>query len=80
MGVEVTQHGFRSTFKDWARTHTRYADEVSELALAHVNDDKTRAAYARDELIDTRQNLMSDWGEYCLNGKQKEAKVIKLKA
>ena len=80
MGVEVTQHGFRSTFKDWARTHTRYADEVSELALAHVNDDKTRAAYARDELIDTRQKLMTDWGEYCLNGKQKEAKVIKLKA
>lgn len=80
MGVPVTQHGFRSTFKDWARTHTRYPDEVSELALAHVNDDKTRAAYARDELIDTRTKLMRDWGEYCLHGKQEEAKVIKLNA
>lgn len=80
MKYDVTQHGFRSAFKDWARTHTRYADEASELALAHINDDKTRAAYARDELIETRQKLMSDWGEYCLNGKQKEAKVVKLKA
>ena len=50
MGFDVTQHGFRSTFKDWARTMTNYPDEVSELALAHVNDDATRAAYARDEL------------------------------
>lgn len=80
MGLDVTQHGFRSTFKDWARTHTRYPDEASELALAHVNDDKTRAAYARDELLELRARMMNDWGEYCLNGKQPPAKVTKIKA
>ena len=80
MKCDATQHGFRSTFKDWARTHTKYADEVSELALAHVNNDKTRAAYARDELIESRVRLMSEWGEYCLNGDQKEAKVININA
>ena len=48
MKVEAVPHGFRSTFKDWARSTTSFADEVSELALAHVNSDATRAAYARN--------------------------------
>lgn len=65
IGYDVTAHGFRSTFKDWARKYTGYADEVSELALAHVSDDKTRAAYARDELIEKRRLLMTDWDKFC---------------
>lgn len=68
MGVDATVHGFRSVFKDWCREHTAYADEVSELALAHVNSDATRAAYARSELIDKRRLLMADWESYCYNG------------
>ena len=68
LGHEVTAHGFRSTFKDWARKHTAYADEVTELALAHVNSDQTRAAYARDGLLDKRRLLMSDWEQYCYHG------------
>lgn len=66
MGVDATPHGFRSSFKDWARSKTRYADEVSELALAHVNSDATRAAYARDELLPLRAKMMQDWGEYLI--------------
>lgn len=65
MDVSVTTHGFRSTFKDWCREHTTYADEVSELALAHVNSDATRAAYARSGLIDKRRLLMEDWEKFC---------------
>lgn len=65
MGVDVVPHGFRSTFKDWCRSSTSYPDEVSELALAHVNDDKTRAAYARDELLPKRALLMRDWAKFC---------------
>ncbi|MBQ0834450.1 site-specific integrase [Marinobacter sp.] len=68
MDQPVTAHGFRSTFKDWAREYTAYADEVSELALAHVNSDATRAAYARSELIDKRRLLMADWEHYCYHG------------
>lgn len=71
MDQPVTAHGFRSTFKDWAREYTAYADEVSELALAHVNSDATRAAYARSELIDKRRLLMADWEQYCYHGKAK---------
>ncbi|WP_248276924.1 integrase arm-type DNA-binding domain-containing protein [Marinobacterium sp. LSUCC0821] len=64
MEVEATPHGFRSCFKDWARSRTAYPDEVSELALAHVNNDATRAAYARDELLEQRSRLMSDWAKF----------------
>ncbi|WP_303289570.1 site-specific integrase [Marinobacter sp. SS5-14b] len=71
MNQPVTAHGFRSTFKDWAREHTAYPDEVSELALAHVNSDATRAAYARSELLDKRRLLMADWERYCYHGKAK---------
>ncbi len=65
MGNDVTPHGFRSTFKDWCRSCTAYPDEVSELALAHVNSDATRAAYARDELLPKRTRLMRDWAKFC---------------
>lgn len=73
MDRKVTAHGFRSTFKDWARERTAYADEVSELALAHVNSDATRAAYARSELIDKRRQLMADWEQFCLHGEAETA-------
>jgi integrase len=65
MKVDAVPHGFRSSFKDWARSCTAYPDEVSELALAHVNDDKTRAAYARDELLPQRAKLMKEWARFC---------------
>ncbi len=74
MEEPFTVHGFRSTFKDWARERTTYADEVSELALAHVNSDATRAAYARSELIDKRRLMMADWEQFCLHAEDdKEA-------
>ena len=66
MKVDAVPHGFRSSFKDWARNMTQYADEVSELALAHVNSDSTRAAYARDELLSLRVPLMQSWTDHCL--------------
>lgn len=66
-GKITTPHGLRSTFKDWARVNTDFADEVTELALAHVNNDATRAAYARDGLVEKRRELMKQWNEY-LNG------------
>jgi integrase len=64
-GEVAVPHGWRSSFKDWARNETQFADEVSELALAHVNNDATRAAYARDELLSLRASLMSDWAKFC---------------
>ncbi|MEC8848762.1 MAG: integrase arm-type DNA-binding domain-containing protein [Pseudomonadota bacterium] len=64
MGADCVPHGFRSSFKDWARSSTRFADEVSELALAHISTDATRAAYARDGLMPQRAKLMAAWATY----------------
>lgn len=79
MEVEAVPHGFRSSFKDWARTSTAYPDEVSELALAHVSTDATRAAYARDELLPQRARLMRDWGKFCRTV-QKAGEVVPMRA
>lgn len=76
MGADCTAHGFRSSFKDWARSMTAYDDEVSELALAHISSDQTRAAYARDGLIDKRRLMMNDWAQYCEHGQKIKDNVI----
>lgn len=73
-GRVAVPHGFRSSFKDWCRNNTTAADEVSELALAHVNSDATRAAYARDGLLPQRARLMTQWAKYCAD-KPKPASV-----
>ena len=61
----VTTHGFRSTFKDWARDRTRFENFVSEAALAHASGDKIEAAYARSDVIEKRRKLMADWAAFC---------------
>jgi integrase len=77
-GRNITVRGHRSAFKDWARVCTTYADEVSELAQAHVSSDAIRAAYARDELIEKRRRLMSEWAQYLEKGPAKAATVTKI--
>ena len=63
MGVrgQITMHGFRSTFKDWAREDTSHDRDVIEAALAHVIKDKTEGAYARGDVLEKRRRLMQDW-------------------
>ena len=65
MGVPVTAHGFRSSFRDWAGETTAYPREVIEHALAHQLRDKAEAAYARGSLFDKRRRLMADWAKFC---------------
>jgi integrase len=62
--TDITAHGFRSTFKDWASETTDYADWVSEKALAHLVGDETRRAYQRGDLLEKRRALMNDWAAY----------------
>ena len=75
LGYDVTAHGFRATFRTWAQEHTSFAEEVCELALAHVNSDRTRAAYARSELLEKRRKLMMEWDRFCNNGLPKGSVV-----
>jgi integrase len=63
--LDLTAHGFRSTFKDWAAECTTYSAEVSEMALAHTIDNKVEAAYRRGDLFIKRAALMNDWACFC---------------
>ncbi|WP_426944573.1 tyrosine-type recombinase/integrase [Pseudomonas oryzihabitans] len=63
--ADITRHGFRSTFRDWANECTNYPREVCELALAHDERDQTEAAYSRSNLLEKRRTLMADWAEFC---------------
>lgn len=68
---DITAHGFRSTFKDWASETTAYSREVTEMALAHAIENKTEEAYRRGDLFEKRTQLMSDWARYCLGDMKK---------
>ena len=61
VGVPVTAHGFRSSFRDWAAESTSFPREVAEMALAHVVENKVEAAYRRGDLFEKRRELMSAW-------------------
>jgi integrase len=62
---DLTAHGFRSTFRDWAGETTAHPREVIEHALAHQLKDKAEAAYAHGTLFAKRVKLMFDWAKYC---------------
>jgi integrase len=61
----VTVHGFRSTFRDWAAECTSYPSHVVEMALAHTIGDKVEAAYRRGDLFEKRGRLMVEWAKFC---------------
>lgn len=65
---DLTAHGFRSTFRDWAAERTTHPSEVAEMALAHAIGDKVEAAYRRGDLFERRRALMDDWAAFCMSG------------
>ncbi|WP_407161007.1 tyrosine-type recombinase/integrase [Aeromonas caviae] len=61
---DVTAHGFRSTFRDWAAERTNHPREICEMSLAHVVAQGAEAAYWRADVLDKRRALMELWGQY----------------
>jgi integrase len=62
---DVTVHGFRSSFRDWAGNVSNFPREVVETALAHVIGDKAEQAYRRSDALEKRRKLMEAWSAYC---------------
>lgn len=62
---DITAHGFRSTFRDWAAERTDFPNEVVEMALAHTISNKVEAAYRRGDLFEKRRQLAEAWAEFC---------------
>jgi integrase len=74
---DVTVHGFRSAFRDWAAECTNFPNEVCEAALAHVIENKAEAAYRRGDLFEKRRKLMEAWSVSC--SMPKTGKVVAFK-
>jgi integrase len=72
---DVTAHGFRSTFRDWAAETTGHPNHVVEKALAHKIPSAVEAAYRRGDLFAKRVVLMNDWANYLARS---AAKVVPL--
>lgn len=73
-----TPHGTaRSSFRDWIANETNYPSEVAEWALAHIQADKVKAAYQRNDLYEKRIALMSAWAGY-LNTQATGGNVVQL--
>jgi len=75
---DVTVHGFRSSFRDWAGNVSTFPREVIETALAHVVGDKAEQAYRRSDALDKRRKLMEAWASYC--EPRRAGNVVALKA
>jgi integrase len=62
---DLTAHGFRSSFRDWAGERTTFPPEVARMALAHTVSDKVEAAYRGDDLFQKRRQLAVAWAKFC---------------
>jgi integrase len=76
--IDVTVHGFRSAFRDWAGDETEYSRDVVEAALAHAIENKTEASYRRLTALTKRREVMNDWATFCLS--PRSAEIVPLRA
>jgi integrase len=76
MKVDVTVHGFRSAFRDWAGERTHFPREVAEAALAHLVGDAVERAYRRGDALEKRRKLMDAWAGFL--GPEVQSNVVRL--
>ena len=75
---DLTAHGFRSSFRDWAAERTHFPSEVAEMALAHAVGSKVEAAYRRGDMFEKRRRLMDAWAEFLVKVPAEHRKVVSL--
>jgi integrase len=61
---DITIHGFRSTFSDWAHEQTAHASHTIEISLAHAVGNEAEQTYRRGPMIAKRAKLMADWAKF----------------
>ena len=76
---QLTVHGFRSSFRDWAAECTAFPAEVAEMALAHKITDAVERAYRRGDLFEKRRQLAEAWAKFC-DGPAVEGEVVPIRA
>ena len=66
--LQMTPHGCRSTFRDWAEEQGQYTRHAIEMSLAHTVANQVEGAYLRTDVLAMRRQLMEDWGTYLTGG------------
>jgi len=77
---DVTTHGFRSTFRDWAGDRTTCPREICEAALGHKVGNDVELAYRRSTALEKRRHLMRDWSKFCATPSVEAGSVIPIGA
>jgi integrase len=62
---DITAHGFRSAFRDWAGNETNFPRDLAEAALGHAVGDSTELAYRRSDALEKRRAMMEVWAQWC---------------
>ena len=62
---DLTVHGFRSAFADWASEVSSFSAETREAALAHQISNKVEVAYRRGDALEKRRAMMEAWAQWC---------------
>jgi integrase len=65
MGLQVTVHGLRSTFRDWAGDTTPFARDHVEECLGHAVGNAVERAYRRSDALERRREIMAAWESFC---------------
>ena len=73
---DLTVHGFRSSFRDWAAEATTFPSEAAEMALAHTVADKVEAAYRRGDLLERRFELAQAWADFVTGQSASERRLL----
>jgi integrase len=74
--ADMTTHGCRSSFRDWAGDETSFPRDIAEMALAHAVGDEVEQAYRRGTALEKRRQLMAAWGAYV----EGESNVLRIAA
>ena len=79
LGSNITVHGFRSTFSDWAHERTGANGMIVEMCLAHTVGSDVERSYRRTDLFAKRAKLMADWAAYTTSPAAGGAAVVPMR-
>ncbi|HDM8239162.1 integrase arm-type DNA-binding domain-containing protein [Vibrio parahaemolyticus] len=61
---KLVSHGLRALGSTVLNEQPRFAGDLVEVALAHVDKDKVRGAYNRSQYVEQRRDMMQWWSAY----------------
>jgi integrase len=64
MEINVTTHGFRTSFRTWCSDVAHAEFEIAEMCLSHRVGSAVSRAYNRSSMLERRRPLMQAWADF----------------